>query len=142
MTKSRQPLHGSPRALILAVFLLLTVLLLLNWAACAAQGSELEGEWLGFITQPERIRVELTVKPTMECELHYGSPRSCGLVAESTGSDDNLYYFKFKEASGGFCDDLFNQEMTLRVNPEGTVTLRVWAKDKGIDESVELKKQN
>jgi hypothetical protein len=62
-------------------------------------------------------------------------------VAESTGSKDNLYYFRFKKANGGFCDALFDGEMSLQVN-KGTLTLRVWHKDKDIDESVELEKQN
>jgi hypothetical protein len=40
-----------------------------------------------------------------------------------------------------FCDALFKGEMSLQVN-KGKLTLHVWHKDKDIDESVELEKQN
>jgi hypothetical protein len=145
MTKSRQPLYGSAKAkLILELFLLLSALLLMNWAACAAPESTLAGKWRGFITESDqrRIRVDLTVKPTMECTLHYGATRRCQLEAESAGSEGNLHHFRFKESNGGFCDKLFNGAMSLKVNPDGTLTLRVWCTDKGIDESVGLEKQS
>ena len=136
MSKSRQPLYGSRKgSFILAVFLVLNVLLLMNWAACVAQGSELVGKWMGAITGTDqgRIPVELTVKRTsMECELHYGSPRNCELKAEYVDSEGNLHHFRFNEANGGFCDKLWNQNMSLRVNPEGTSILHVWAAEKGI----------
>ncbi len=147
MTKSRQRLHGNLKTtLILALFLLLNVLYLMNCGPLDVSKSKLEGKWQGSIDTKDtgRIAVGLTVKPSegsgeMECILHYGNPRTCELVAESTGSKDNLYYFRFKKANGGFCDALFNGEMSLQVN-KGTLTLRVWHKD--IDESVELEKQN
>jgi hypothetical protein len=149
MTKSRQRLHGNLKTtLILALFLLLNVLYLMNCGPLDVNKSKLEGKWSGAIVTEDtgRIAVDLTVKPSeasggMECTLHYGPPRSCQLEAESTGSKDNLYYFRFKTASGGFCDPLFNGEMSLQVN-KATLTLRVWQKDKDIDESVELEKQN
>lgn len=147
MTKSRQRLHGNLKTtLILALFLLLNVLYLMNCGPLDVSKSKLEGKWQGSIDTKDtgRIAVVLTVKPSegsgeMECILHYGNPRTCELVAESTGSKDNLYYFRFKKANGGFCDALFNGEMSLQVN-KGTLTLRVWHKD--FDESVELEKQN
>jgi len=147
MTKSRQRFHGNLKAtLILALFLLLNVLYLMNCGPLDVNKSKLEGKWWGVIVTKDngRITVDLTVKPSeasgrMECILHYDNPRICELVAESTGSKDNLYYFRFNKASGGFCDALFNGEMSLQVN-KGTLTLRVWGKD--IDESVELEKQN
>jgi hypothetical protein len=143
MTKSRERLHGNLNTtLILALFLLLNVLYLTNCGPLDVNKPKLEGKWSGATI--DRIAVDLTVKPgeasgRMECILHYGPPRSCELEAESTGSKDNLYYFRFKKASGGFCDPLFNEEMSLQVN-KGTLTLHVWRKD--FDESVELEKQN
>jgi hypothetical protein len=149
MTKSRQRPHRNPKAtFLLALFLLLNALYLMNCGPLDVTKSKLEGKWRGFIDAKDngRITVDLTVKPSgasggMECTLHYGNPRTCELVAESTGSKDNLYYFRFKTASGGFCDALYNGEMSLQVN-KATLTLRVWHKEKDIDESVELEKQN
>jgi len=90
-----------------------------------------DGEWF-----PEPVNNDLV-------KIDYGSPRSCGLEAESTGSEGSEHFFRFKkqEGGGGWCDKLLIGEMTLKLEGEGKLVLKVWNKKKTIVESAELTKK-
>ncbi len=136
--------HHTP--LWVAVFYLVTAVSLASLAVAKdAKVSQIVGNWHGMYKHEKqgRMAVGLTIKEDersgdMEYLLHYGDPRSCLLTAKPTGVEGDVFYFRFNEASGGFCDKLFRGEMYLQLDGEGNLDVTVQRKQ--LEETVKLHK--
>ena len=146
MSRSYKWCIGHHIPLWVAAFYLVTAISLSSFAAARdADITQILGNWHGMYKHETqgRMAVGLTIKEndssgSMEYLLHYGDPRSCLLTAKPTGVEGDVYYFRFNEASGGFCDKLYKGEMYLQLDGKGNLDVTVQRKQ--IEETVKLHK--
>ncbi len=98
--------------------------------------------WAGIVEDDEQgpIQAKLTVD-SGKYSLHYGVPRSCRLEGEEVSADDDKIILRFKESSGGICDDLYQGTMTIDKEASTNWKARVEKKSIDFDESFNLKKK-
>lgn len=146
MSRSRKWCRSHHISFWVAIFYLMTAICISSLAVARDTSvTRLAGNWHGMYKHEEdgRMAVGLTIKEKnmsggMEYLLHYGAPRSCRLSAEYTGAEGDIHYFRFKKASGGFCDRLFRGEMSLQLDGQGNLDVTVQRRQ--LEENVILKK--
>ena len=100
------------------------------------------GIWKGVITTEEgkKTPVDLTVKAknassSITYSFHYGPPRSCRLDAVKVSQDSTFLSLVFDNTSGGFCDKLFNKEMTMKLLDEQSIDVSIQMPDSSLEET-------
>ena len=107
------------RAMSLRNRLLLALLFFTASITCATDQkwseADLLGAWSGVVaTGQVNIAAELTVQQVeggnggIQYLLHYGTGRNCQVVARKKLQANTMFELNIDEASGGFCDPLWN----------------------------------
>lgn len=127
---------------------MLMIVTLCSAALASNLAKNLAGVWTGVVTNEKEgdIATDLTIKAAIDgnssdkYSLHYGPPRNCRLEAVKISTDGAVTKLKFNEASGGFCDKLYNGNMTIEIKDDNLLNLLVEKKSFGFKETAILTK--
>lgn len=99
---------------VLVVSILLALITACNGEESLADSTEV---WSGVVEDEKDgpIRAELSFKDN-KYSLHYGVPRSCRLEGEQVTADARQIILRFKGATGGFCEKLYQGSLTIDVS--------------------------
>ena len=141
------PYNNTKTSYITIIVLPMLLIFTLCSAALASDLTKnLAGVWSGVVTDEKAgdIATDLTVKAAIDghgsdqYSLHYGPPRNCRLEAVKTSTDGAVTKLRFNEANGGFCDKLYNGNMTIEMKDDNHLNLLVEKKASGFKETAIL----
>jgi len=125
------------------LFILFSPIVFASEPAC--EESDFEGFWVGS-TSADEIPVDLTINlsqdnGTVRYKFHYGPPRYCNLICEKIKQEHCLLKLTIKETSGRYCDNLWNGFITLTLQDNTDMDVRVENKGGELKDQANLLKQ-
>jgi hypothetical protein len=100
-------------------------------------------EWLGVFrdTKAGIIKIDLSIGEDNLYSMHYGVPRSCRMDLEELMETKKEILLKVKETSGGFCDDIYQADITISKDSMSAWTATIEKIDIDFTESYQLLKK-